>query len=74
MTMMKQGRILMIFRTNKIRERREESKMTQGYYAELLGLSQVSVSKYENGHTLPRVDRAIEMARVLGTTVEDLWG
>lgn len=42
--------------------------------ADLIGAQQSNVARYESGVQTPRVDAALRMARILGTTVEEIWG
>ena len=46
--------------------------LTQGEVAERLGVSRVSVCKWENGRTLPTAKRLKFVAEILHTTVEEL--
>lgn len=39
-----------------------------------MGWTQSYVSRVQNGRIMPTVHNAIRLARVLGATVEELWG
>lgn len=51
---------------------RKEKGMTQASLAELLSISNRTVSKWENGDGLPDVSILPELAKVLGVTVDEL--
>lgn len=59
--------------TNRIAEMRRARRMTQQQLAHALGASRQQLSEWERGVKLPRVDTAIEIARVLGCKVEDIF-
>jgi len=46
--------------------------LTQGQLAEKLGCLQKDVSIWERGKSLPRLDTAYRMAKILGCAMEDL--
>ena len=49
----------------KIRNGREEKKLSQKKFAKLLNISQASVSKYESGENIPRMNKLREIASLL---------
>lgn len=53
--------------------RRQMLRLSQGQLAELIGVEQQTVSKWENGETTPREARKLEIARALGTSVAALF-
>lgn len=57
---------------NRIREYRRENKLTATELGELIGISQSTISKIENGETSPKVEWLEKMADVFGCTVNDL--
>ena len=57
---------------NQIKKARVIEGLTQIELAEKLGVSHVSVCKWENGQTFPRPGRLKTIADVLHTTVENL--
>ena len=58
---------------NRIAEQRSACRMTQAQLAHALGVSRQQLSEWERGVKLPRVDAAIEIARVLSCAVEDIF-
>lgn len=57
---------------NKFREARLIAGLTQRELADKLGVSMVSVSKWESGKGLPRAKRIKEVAAALETTPANL--
>ena len=57
-------------RLKKLRER----EYSQEDLADILKVSNVTISKWENGSQEPRANRVAELARVLGTTPDYLMG
>lgn len=55
-----------------IAQRRKELGMTQRQLAEILGVTNKAVSKWETGQGLPDVAMLPELARVLGVTVDEV--
>lgn len=53
-------------------ERMKQKRFTQVRLAQASGLSQGEISYYVRGRE-PRVRRAIQIAKALGTTVEQIW-
>ncbi len=60
--------------TSRIRQLRTVRGLSQVALAEAAQLSRQSVHAIEAGRTIPGVDVALELARVLGCQVEDLFG
>ena len=58
---------------NRIRDIREERKLTQEELAERAGLPRQHVSDLERGVMRPRIDTAQKLAAALGVTVDDLF-
>ena len=50
----------------------EECRMTQEFVAEALGVSRQAVSKWESGASDPSTANLIALAKLLGTTPEEL--
>jgi transcriptional regulator with XRE-family HTH domain len=48
--------------------------ITQTELAERIGASICSVNNYALGKTTPRADRRLEIANILGVSVEELFG
>ena len=55
-----------------IKELREQKEMTQLQLAEILGVSDKTVSKWETGKSLPDASIMLELCGLLGITVNDL--
>ena len=58
----------------KLKELRKAKGLTQQETADLLGLSQVTYSRYENGEREPSNDMLVKMALFFGVTVDQLLG
>lgn len=59
---------------NRIREYRRKNNLTAAELGELIGLSQSSISDFELGKSIPRIESLEKMADVFGCTVNDLLG
>jgi len=57
-----------------IRTYRKRLSMTQEQLSDRLGVSFQSVSRWENGTTVPDIELIVEMARLFGCTVDALLG
>jgi len=57
-----------------LRERRLLQGWSQDQLAERIGVSRQALNAIERGHAQPSVGTALALARLLGTTVEDLFG
>lgn len=57
----------------RIHDLRRARKLTIAQLAERLGVSPFAVSRWENGHTAPRMKMIPKIARVLGVSVPKLW-
>ncbi len=55
-----------------LRELRNEKSVTQAEIAEVLGVSNRSISRWENGTTMPDFDLLIEMAKYYGVEVGEI--
>ena len=51
---------------------RKAKKMTQVHLGEMLGISHQAVSNWERGAALPDVTLLLDLAKALGTTVDNL--
>ena len=58
---------------NRLREERARRDLTQGQLAELVGVSRKTINTVENGVFVPSTVLALQLARALGTTVEELF-
>ncbi|MBR0235205.1 MAG: helix-turn-helix transcriptional regulator [Clostridia bacterium] len=58
---------------NYICELREKANLTQTQLGEKLGVSNKAVSKWENGAAYPSSDLMYDLAKVLDTSVEELY-
>ncbi len=57
---------------NNIKVFREKSGFTQMYIAEKLQIDKSTVSKWETGESMPRVDKLKQLAKILNCTVDEL--
>lgn len=57
----------------KIRNRRKQLGMTQEQLAEMLGVGHQALSRIEQGHMAPKMDRLPAIAHSLQCTVADLF-
>ncbi len=58
---------------NYICKLREDKNLTQAELANQLGVSDKSISKWENGQAFPRIETFEKLALALDTTVEDIF-
>ena len=58
----------------EIRWRRERDNYTQAEMAAKIGVTQSAYGKYETNAIMPNVSIACKLAKVLGTTCEELCG
>ncbi len=59
---------------SRLAQLRKEKGITQGELAEILGLSQPMVSDYERGELRLHGELIIEIAKILGTSADELLG
>ncbi|MEM2120613.1 MAG: helix-turn-helix transcriptional regulator [Archaeoglobaceae archaeon] len=57
-----------------LKQIREQKSLTQSQLAKLVGVHQTYISRIERKKRKPRIDIAIEIAKALGVTVEELFG
>lgn len=57
---------------DNVRTLRENHGYSQVEVSEYLGISQPTYAQYETGSKAPNVYTAVKLAKLLGTTVEDL--
>lgn len=58
---------------SKLKERREELRLTQRQVAEKIGIKYQVYQKYESNFRIPTVYVAVKIASALNTTVEKLY-
>jgi len=58
----------------KIRENRLSKEITQQQLSEQVGVSRQTIIAMESGSYAPSVFLALQVAKTLGSTVEQLWG
>lgn len=58
---------------HKIKELRKKAGLTQVKFAEAMGVTQSTVSQWENGRVLPDTARLPALAEALGCSVADLF-
>ena len=49
-------------------------ELTRADFANLLDVSVVTVTNYENGTAVPTAEKCVEMAHILGITTDQLLG
>ena len=54
-----------------IKELRNEKNLTQEQFAEILGVSNRSISRWENGNNMPDFDLVIEIANYFDITIDE---
>ncbi|BAK55875.1 XRE family transcriptional regulator [Candidatus Arthromitus sp. SFB-mouse-Japan] len=59
---------------NNLKKIRNKAGLTQMYLSSLININVRSYQSIELGKSLPRVDRALAIAKILNTTVEELFG
>ncbi len=52
---------------------RLQAGLTQTELAEVIGVAQPTIAEYEVGKKTPTLDKAIKIAKILGTTCEELF-
>ena len=57
----------------KLKQRREELRLTQKNVAQKIGIAESAYQRYERGVREPSVSAAIKLAKALNTTVEYLY-
>ena len=58
---------------NRIRIYRAIHNLTQAELALKVGLSQTTIVQFEQGRSLPRIDKAIELANLFNISVAELF-
>jgi transcriptional regulator with XRE-family HTH domain len=53
---------------------RKRAKMTQVELAEALGVTQSNISQWENGMAFPSAGKLPMIAKILGCTIDELYG
>lgn len=59
---------------NKIERLRREKNLSQKELGEILELTQSAISKIETGAALPSMETARKLTKVLGCTLDELFG
>jgi len=57
----------------KIKELREAKGIGQARLAEVTGVTQAAIAKWESGAAYPRADKLPIIAKELGCTIDDLF-
>ena len=55
-----------------LRQHRVEQRMTLKQVGNAIGVSAVTISRYEKGEREPNIDRLKKLSRIFGTTVDEL--
>lgn len=58
----------------KLKQLITEKGLKQNFIAEKVGVTTATLSKIVRGDSIPTLPVALKIARVLGETVEGLWG
>ena len=58
---------------NRIKEFRKRKKLSQSDISKIMKVKQNTISQWESDRTLPNAKYAIELAKILETTVEELY-
>lgn len=59
---------------NRLKEiRMREYMMSQKEFAEVLKVDDKTYSGWENNHSRPTLERALEVAKILNKKIEDIW-
>ena len=58
----------------RIKDRREKLKLSQGYVADQIGVSRQAVSKWETGQSEPTAENLVRLAEVFETSLAELVG
>ena len=53
---------------------RNKKNISQKKLAEIVGVTQVAISQYETGKSVPKINIAVKLADVFGVTCEELYG
>lgn len=56
----------------RLREKRKEKGFTQTQLAKLVHVDQTAISQWERSITQPRMKKCLQLAAVLGCTLDDL--
>ena len=59
--------------TTKLKEYRAKTRMKQGELAELVGVRRETIIRLEKGQYNPSLKLAMDIAKIFGTTVEELF-
>ena len=59
---------------NNLKYLREQQQVTQIYVAEKIGVTQQAIAKWENGESMPRAEKLIQLAKLFDCTVDELLG
>lgn len=58
---------------NRIKEFRTRKKLSQLELAKKMNVKQNTISEWENDRRLPNIRKAIKLAEILNTTIENLY-
>lgn len=58
---------------SRLRDHREQAGLTQAELAQQVGVTRKTINTVERGHYVPSTVLSLRLARVLGTTVEELF-
>lgn len=55
-----------------ISDLRKENDMTQEQLAEKMGVTDKSISRWENGNTMPDISMLVQLSEILNTTLPEI--
>lgn len=58
----------------RIKSLREERALTQGELGQVIGVSNITISKYESGNVVPPTHRIVSLAQYFGVSVGYMIG
>ncbi len=58
---------------NRIRETREEQRLTQGELARIVGVARQTINAIENDRSVPTLNLAMKLCEVLGKPVNEMF-
>lgn len=56
----------------KVKQLREQKALTQKELSEKINVSQPTIAQYETGEKVPTIFNGVKLAKILGTTCEEL--
>lgn len=60
--------------SNRLKDLRKKSRLTQQELADKVGTNRVNITKWETGRTEPSLENVVKLSKILGTTTDELLG